>query len=283
MRSTLRAAFLHGVSCLCTTNRAAQLRLLNAHILSRERANPRYLAMSQRQTPTFLSANTAAEVDQRLMGDIGYSLDQLMEMAGHAVAVAIADFDDRLQKEPNSTSLTDAHVVVVCGPGNNGGDGLVCARHLTLMAYKVSVVCPKNKFPNLTKQLEAFCVPFLNEIPADAGLIVDGIFGFSFKGPSIREPFLSLIQSINNKKSSAKLVSIDVPSGWHVDEGNTGPDSAIDSPDVLVSLTAPKLCAKSLPKSCLHYVGGRFVPPSLCSDLRFELPKYPGSSPIVLL
>ena len=52
-----------------------------------------------------------------------------------------------------------------------------------------------------------------------------------------------------------KIASIDVPSGWNIDKGNL---ENTFSPDLLVSLTLPKLCAKNF--NGIHYLGGRFIP-----------------------
>ena len=93
-------------------------------------------------------------------------------------------------------------------------------------------------------------------------LIIDAIFGFSFSGDSIREPFKTIIdvikeiQEMKNKgKRLGQVVSIDVPSGWDVDQGNI-----FDRfyPDMLVSLTALKPCARY--HLGPHYLGGRFIP-----------------------
>jgi NAD(P)H-hydrate epimerase len=66
---------------------------------------------------------------------------------------------------------------------------------------------------------------------------------------------------ISDIKASGKpVVSVDIPSGWNVEKGNeTG---AGLEPAMLISLTAPKLCAEAF--TGVHYVGGRFVPPGIC-------------------
>jgi len=83
--------------------------------------------------------------------------------------------------------------------------------------------------------------------------ILDGIFGFSFKG-DIRSPFDTVVEAMN--KTEIPICSIDVPSGWNVDEGNL---HNTFTPEMLVSLTAPKKCAEDYKGT--HYLGGRFVPP----------------------
>lgn len=72
------------------------------------------------------------------MSDAGaYSLDQLMELAGLAVAQAVHKLF------PPAPSGTHHKVLVACGPGNNGGDGLVAARHLLHFGYRPTIYYPK--------------------------------------------------------------------------------------------------------------------------------------------
>jgi pyridoxamine-phosphate oxidase len=70
-------------------------------------------------------------------------------------------------------------------------------------------------------------------------------------------------------------VSVDIPSGWHVENGDTEGTGLL--PDMLVSLTAPKRCAK-LFNGAHHFVGGRFVPPAIVERYSLRLPPYPGHS-----
>ncbi len=164
-------------------------------------------------------------------------------------------------------------------PGNNGGDGLVAARHLVHFGLDATIVYPKpsgkTHFVNLIQQCKDMNIPVLDEIPIQHNphydVIVDSIFGFSFRGTAPREPFATAIQqmvrlqqqpSSSSESSSSDrpiLVSVDVPSGWDVDGGDlTGTGF---HPDVLVSLTAPKLSAKKFRGR--HFVGGRFLPPAI--------------------
>lgn len=86
--------------------------------------------------------------------------------------------------------------LVICGPGNNGGDGLVAARHMILFGYKVDIYYPKRTpkplYENLLVQCEKFGVGFINNLPPPGNLknnynlLVDALFGFSFK-PPVRE------------------------------------------------------------------------------------------------
>lgn len=77
--------------------------------------------------------NEAVAIDQELMGPLGFSVDQLMELAGLSVACSIA------AEYPASSHR---RILVMAGPGNNGGDGLVAARHLFHFGYSVQVKRP---------------------------------------------------------------------------------------------------------------------------------------------
>ena len=72
----------------------------------------------------------AAAIDEELMGPLGFSVDQLMELAGLSVACSVAS---------EFPSASHSRVLVIAGPGNNGGDGLVAARHLHHSGYTVEV------------------------------------------------------------------------------------------------------------------------------------------------
>eukprot|EP00668_Euglena_longa_P034449 GGOE01044260.1.p2 GENE.GGOE01044260.1~~GGOE01044260.1.p2 ORF type:complete len:272 (+),score=78.88 GGOE01044260.1:228-1043(+) len=216
---------------------------------------------------SFLSAEQAKMIDDQLMGPMGFSVDQLMELAGLSVACAI-------QKE-----YPPQRVLIVCGPGNNGGDGLVAARHLTHFGFDVSVLYPVRKdvklYNNLVMQCQDLGIPILDSLPnlASWPLVVDAIFGFSFAG-AVRAPFQGILQELCDK--AIPVVSIDIPSGWNVDGG--APAIPLQ-PQMLVSLTAPKKCAEAF--TGMHYVGGRFVSPAFAAKHHIALPKYPGAEQCV--
>ncbi|XP_050377273.1 pyridoxine/pyridoxamine 5'-phosphate oxidase 1, chloroplastic isoform X2 [Argentina anserina] len=237
--------------------------------------------MQNPETISYLTQSQAAEIDEILMGPLGFSVDQLMELAGLSVATSIAEV-----YKPSEYN----RVLAICGPGNNGGDGLVAARHLHHFGYKLFVCYPKRTakplYTGLVTQLESLSVPFISvddlplDLSKDFDIVVDAIFGFSFHGAP-RPPFDNLIQKFlcinkydQTRQKSSVVVSIDIPSGWQV-EGDGGPEGI--KPDMLVSLTAPKLCAKNFCGSH-HFLGGRFVPPSIADKFKLCLPPYPETS-----
>ncbi|KAF1318672.1 Yjef family domain-containing protein, partial [Globisporangium splendens] len=155
--------------------------------------------------------------------------------------------------------------------------------------YSPTILYPKRTsrplFQGLVTQCQQLEIPFVDQVAtADAvdtsfDLIVDGIFGFSFEG-SIRAPFDDVISTL--KQCQTPIVSIDIPSGWHVEKGN---ESGVGlEPQMLISLTAPKLCAQHFSgPDKTHYIGGRFVPRSLAEAFGLELPQYPGTEQCVKL
>ncbi|XP_047664227.1 NAD(P)H-hydrate epimerase-like isoform X1 [Tachysurus fulvidraco] len=232
------------------------------------------------QSLRYLGQEEAQRIDEELFSEYSFSVDQLMELAGLSCATAVA------KAYPLQSLLRlPPRVLVVCGPGNNGGDGLVCARHLKLFGYEPAVLYPKrpNKqlFKNLTTQCEKMEIPFLSEMPeADEvdevyNVVIDAIFGFSFKG-AVREPFADILSTL--KKVSAPIASVDIPSGWDVETG----DSDGIQPDLLISLTAPKKAASHF-QGRYHFLGGRFVPPALDRKYALNLPQYQGTECVLRL
>ncbi|KAH8662444.1 YjeF N-terminal domain-containing protein [Xylariales sp. PMI_506] len=224
-----------------------------------------------------LSAKAAAALDKELMSTGAFSIDQLMELAGLSVSQVV------FRVHPLTSG---PRILVACGPGNNGGDGLVAARHLKHYGYEPTIYLPKRSrnelYQRLTKQLEDLEVPFVEDFQAaieSTDHIVDAIFGFSFSG-EVREPFPAVIQAL--EKTKLPVTSVDAPSSWNIEEGP--PKSGLGSsfmPDYLISLTAPKPLVKHFKGR--HFVGGRFVSPSIAKKYDFEVPEYTGLDQIVEL
>ncbi|EGV60886.1 pyridoxine (pyridoxamine) 5'-phosphate oxidase [Yamadazyma tenuis] len=237
-----------------------------------------------------LSAKAAIQLDQELMSTGAFSIDQLMELAGLAVAQAV-------YKEYPPVTINDK-VLILVGPGNNGGDGLVAARHLKLWnGYEPVVFYPKKTakplYTNLMTQLKHLGVSEVTELTevknllssGQVKLIIDSLFGFSFK-PPIRAPFDDLIKYLCvNHDKIAPIASVDIPSGWDVSDGPVGKDMDI-KPSMLISLTAPKPCAViAHTQGVTHYLGGRFINGQIAAKYHIEelIAKYKGNDMVVKL
>ncbi len=161
------------------------------------------------------------------------SLD-LMETAGRAVAEAVAEL------------APEGPVRVLCGKGNNGGDGLVAARLLGEMGFAVEVLLlwPADEMSddaaaNLGR-VEAGVVREAGGGPATrltgSGAVVDAIFGTGFTGAP-REPAWTAIAAIN--ACEAPVVACDIASGVDASTGEIA-GTAVDA-DVTVSFHAAKV------------------------------------------
>ncbi|KIP08985.1 hypothetical protein PHLGIDRAFT_126694 [Phlebiopsis gigantea 11061_1 CR5-6] len=227
----------------------------------------------------YLTAKLAQQIDEELMSAAGaFSLDQLMELAGLACAQTLATV---YKKE------THSRVLVCCGPGNQGGDGLVAARHLGMFGYNPTIWYPKPGSKDIYQRLQSQCqnmkipilapsteVDSLRDALACSDVVLDAIFGFSFK-PPVRPPFDAALSLISESK--LPIVSVDIPSGWDVEKGNAA-GIGLD-PDVLISLTAPKEGSREF--AGRHFLGGRFVAKAMAEKFDLNLPEYPGVEQIV--
>ncbi|CAK7271462.1 hypothetical protein SEPCBS119000_004619 [Sporothrix epigloea] len=132
----------------------------------------------------------------------------------------------------------------------------------------------------LSKQLEDLNVPFTEDFSTALKCtdhVVDAIFGFSFSG-EVREPFPAVIKALEETK--LPVTSVDAPSSWNIEDGP--PRSGVGStfhPAFLVSLTAPKPLVRHFRGR--HFIGGRFVAPSVALKYDFDVPQYSGIDQVV--
>jgi ADP-dependent NAD(P)H-hydrate dehydratase / NAD(P)H-hydrate epimerase len=173
-----------------------------------------------------------------------YGLDEaaLMENAGRAVARVV---------EERYAGVRGSNVLVVCGLGNNGGDGLVAARHLgepwkvrVLLLGRAAEIRTREAADNWgrlgpsVEKTEAPDKPALlarRDWFAWADVVLDSILGTGVRG-EVREPVATAIGLINS--SRAARVAIDVPSGLDPLSGEAG--SATVRADLTVTLHRAK-------------------------------------------
>ncbi|MEX0973334.1 MAG: NAD(P)H-hydrate dehydratase [Solirubrobacterales bacterium] len=170
-------------------------------------------------------------VDRWAIEEVGVSSLELMEAAGRAVAEAVGKL------------APDGPVRVVCGKGNNGGDGLVAARYLAEAGFEVEALLlwpPGELSEDAAANLERFRGEHLDGdlAPrlAGSGAVVDAIFGTGFAGAP-REPALAAIDAID--ACGAPVVACDIASGVDASSGEVG-GAAVEA-DVTVSFHAAKL------------------------------------------
>ncbi|XP_005534016.1 PREDICTED: yjeF N-terminal domain-containing protein 3 [Pseudopodoces humilis] len=226
------------------------------------------------------SGAEAEAVEQELLEDYRFGRQQLIEIWGHACAVAVTKafpLPSLRRRQPT--------LLVLCGPGQNGAIGLVCARHLRSFDYEPTIFYPKRSpdplHRDFTTQCEKMDIPFLSYLPTEVQLVndaynavVDAVLGAEVTEGT--EPCAAILATLRHIR--IPIVSLDVPSGWSAGAG----DSGDISPDVLVSLVAPKECARRF-QGRSHFLAGRFVPEELRRKFGISGPEYPGSDCVVAL
>jgi NAD(P)H-hydrate epimerase len=158
---------------------------------------------------------------------------ELMDTAGAAVAEAAAEV------------ARPGPAVVVCGKGNNGGDGLVAARQLAATGFEVDALLlasPDELSPDARANLDRVGSARqvepgeLAEPLAGAGVVIDAIFGTGFAGEP-RDPTAGAIEAIN--LSAAPTVAADIASGVNASTGQV--EGGAVQADVTVTFHASKL------------------------------------------
>lgn len=186
-----------------------------------------------------VSSAEMREIDRITTEKFGVTSLTLMENAGSAVAGFI------LQQYPDKQ-----RVLVVCGKGNNGGDGFVAARKLHEAGKEVAVLLlahPDEVKGDAKKMLERLPSPPISaptpqaleqrrDLFKNCDLLLDAIFGTGFRPPL---PDLAATAIDLVMQSTATVISVDLPSGVDADSTSYRQGQVCRS-DVIVTFTAPK-------------------------------------------
>jgi NAD(P)H-hydrate epimerase len=175
---------------------------------------------------TYISSGQMYQIENNGSNLFGMSKVCMMENAGHGLADFILSAKGPI--------FTGTKFVALCGTGNNGGDAMVAARHLSSYSgAEITVIILGNatnikteeakvnfNIMNRMKSIKLFygdnALENATDIIENADIIIDGIFGTGIKG-NIRPPHSSAIEIIN--ASNAYIVSVDIPSGLDPDTG----------------------------------------------------------------
>ena len=199
-----------------------------------------------------LTAEQMRAAEQRAI-DRGTSVEQLMEQAGASLAEAVYRFAGPLP------------ALVLCGPGNNGGDGYVAARHLAERGVEVRVAAisePKSDAGKWARSHWSGAIEELTGQTVGTPLVIDSLFGTGLK----RGLDVSVTEQLSRLCSQAIVnVACDVPSGV---ESDTGAElSEVPSFDLTVTFGALKPAHRLFPamEKC-----GRVVLADIGIDARTE-------------
>jgi len=197
-----------------------------------------------------VTSDQMRSIDRRA-AEAGIATDFLMENAGRAVAEETRGFVDY---------IAGRIVLVLVGPGNNGGDALVAARYLhdwgsDVSIYLMSERPPGDKNLALAKQRD---IPLaflhkdikyakLKKVLATAEVVIDGILGTGRARP-IEGRFKDILSSVNLEKQRRPqliIVAIDIPTGMNADSGAV--DQSCLKADLTITLGLPKPGLYSFP------------------------------------
>jgi hydroxyethylthiazole kinase-like uncharacterized protein yjeF len=180
------------------------------------------------------------EVDRRTI-EAGIPGIVLMENAGHRLVEFLVE---------KFAPLDNHRIVVLCGKGNNGGDGLVVARQIytRFKPQRLDVVLAgdpaemKGEAAENLGMLRIAGCPITSAIGNEmhvATIVVDALLGTGLRGPA-EGAVAAMIREINGGFPLADIVAVDIPSGMQSDTGKLEGD--VVSADYTVTFTAPKVC-----------------------------------------
>lgn len=177
----------------------------------------------------------------------------LMENAGRGVVESLED---------SCAPLASQKIAILCGRGNNGGDGMVVARLLRERGLKPQVLLladPKGLKGDAAVNFERLAASGAPEIVensaawqricpqlADSTLIIDGLLGTGLTKP-LEGFLLEVVRDINTRFSAARVVAVDLPTGICADRGELIGECV--RADASVTFTAPK-AAHVFPPAC---------------------------------
>lgn len=190
--------------------------------------------------------NTAEMIELERRSDAaGIPPSELMEHAGLAIARKIHSLVG---------NAAGCDILILAGPGNNGGDGLVAARHLRDWGARVCVYLPVKRKENdknfkLVKERVIRVViadndkkyADLNTALSTADVVIDAIFGTGKLRPisgAIKD-ILNRVRDEKKKRPEMKIVAVDLPSGVDSDSGEADP--ATLAADMTITLGYPKI------------------------------------------
>ena len=151
--------------------------------------------------------------EDNAMNVLGLKQEVLMERA----AVAILNYI--LEQFPNK----NRNIIVVCGMGNNGADGIATARLLKEYGYNSFIyLCGDQTkcsevYKNQLNIASYYAIPIVDNLNDEYDIIIDAIFGFGLNRP-IEGDIAEVINKLNSKRGYK--ISIDIPSGIECDTGN---------------------------------------------------------------
>ena len=178
----------------------------------------------------FLTSRQSRELDKISASKFGISGKILMGNAGNQIANTVLKFYPDTEKYK---------ILIICGKGNNGGDGFAAALSLKQFNPQVYTIYPPDTLSSDANQYYLKCIENdihiqFQEVPPEShefNLMIDAMLGIGIKG-KVRSPIAEWITWVNYQQED--VISIDVPSGLNADTGHF--DDVVVKADITVTM-----------------------------------------------
>ncbi|HSQ26316.1 MAG TPA: NAD(P)H-hydrate epimerase [Anaerolineales bacterium] len=210
------------------------------------------------------------QVDRLMIETYGIQLIQMMENAGKSLA--------ELSRNLLGDDVQDKNIAVICGAGNNGGGGMVAARHLHNWGASIllKITAPHDSLKEIPAHqyqiLKAMGINDHDEVDlTKVDFILDAMIGYGLKS----DPKGSIADWIRNiNQASVPVLSLDAPSGFDTSTGT--PRNPCLRANATMTLALPKSGLRS--PGSQAYIGDLYladisVPPQLYANLGLEIPE----------
>jgi NAD(P)H-hydrate epimerase len=191
---------------------------------------------ARRTSMHIVTVTEMRELETRAASEYGLTSHILMENAGKSAADILATHINRPR------TLTDLEFLILVGPGNNGGDGLVMSRYLEKWGGLVSLYHWKEQHLTIHGKdvPEEDTQEKLDEILQRARYVLDALLGTGVSRPlpeSMRK-LLGHVRQEREKRDSLRVVAVDLPTGMNADTGEVDPGTI--PADITITLACPK-------------------------------------------
>lgn len=237
---------------------------------------PRMCAAPRAPPSQFVSAELGCAAQAAAFAHAGGDISAVARRCAAGVAEAVGE---------TYSVRENTGVFVCCGPGFNGLVGMHAALLLKERGYEPAVF----RLPGGLdvgddegmRMLEEAGVSTCDFVPATIDfyfdVAVDALFGLGFDGGDVRQEYWDVFGMLVT--TDLPIISVDMPSGWDVEDGPRKvdvPEASFLRPEVLVSLAVPKNGAKVF-CGAFHYIGGRgLLPPGWAGENNLQLPAFRG-------
>ncbi len=212
-------------------------------------------------------------LETRAAQEYGLTSQILMENAGRSAAEILARY---IAEKDNARPLDELAFLVLVGPGNNGGDGMVMARYLEQWGGHISAYHWKEQHLTVRgREIAAEdAAATLEEALHQCDYVLDALLGTGHSRP-LPDSMRSLLGRVNQereKRDTLRIAAVDLPTGLNPDTGEVDP-GAIKA-DITITLACPKLGFFFFPGR--EYIGELYVgdiglPAVLVQDIRTEM------------